>query len=86
MNLYPPPTKKVVYDRLENNDYVTSQGQIQDFRKGGGEAGYTVKDRQQEVWPVLLASRYNGGYYLPRGVQYMYHTYIFSLFVAVLLI
>ena len=37
------------------------------------------KDRQQEVWPVLAASQYNGNHYVLLEVQYMYYIYIISL-------
>ena len=40
----------------------------------------SLKDRQQEVGPVLVAARYNGDYYIPNGVIYMYYLYFISLF------
>ena len=42
--------------------------------------GKDVKDRQQEVGPVLVSARYNGDFYIPNGVIYMYYIYFISLF------
>ena len=38
-----------------------------------------LKGRQQEVWPVLVASQYNGDYNVPIRHQYTYHIYVNSL-------
>ena len=38
-----------------------------------------LKDRQQEVWPILVGPQFNGYYYLPHWVQYMYYIHFISL-------
>ena len=40
---------------------------------------YFLKDRQQEVCPFLVGPQFNGYYYLPLCVQYMYYIHLISL-------
>ena len=40
---------------------------------------FAIEDRQQEVWPVLMGPRFNGYYYLPLCVKYMYYIHVISL-------
>ena len=46
---------------------------------------YSVKDRQQELTPVLVASRYIGHYHVPLIFQYMYHIHSISLLYGLLI-
>ena len=38
-----------------------------------------IKDRQQEVWPILVGPQFNGYYYLPLWIQYKYYIHFISL-------
>ena len=46
----------------------------------------SLKDRQQEVRAVLVASRYIGDYYMTLEVLFMYHIPLYTFFKAYLLI
>ena len=44
-----------------------------------------LKDRQQEVRPVLVASQYIGHFHVPLGFEYMYHIHFISLVYGLLI-
>ena len=62
----------------EYNSYIRIN--IKDrYHRCGLNSGSSLKDRQQEARPVLVASQCNGDYYIPLKIQYMYYIPFISL-------